>query len=167
VLGGLGSLVEAGSPDHARHVLDRFVEEADDLGTDRGVDRIRLTGDTYTAGCGASRPHLDHASRVAAFALEVLDTVEDLDGDERITVAVGVDSGPLTVGLTGGSRLVHDTWGVTVQRATDLARRARPGEILASSAVRSQLPSNFALSDVGDDDLVRVDGLVSESQATT
>ena len=71
VIGGLGTLVTDGSPDRARELLDRFVEEADDLAAERGLDRVQLTGDAYVAACGVSRPHLDHTARAAAFVLEV------------------------------------------------------------------------------------------------
>ena len=47
------------------------------------------------------------------------------------------------MGLTGGSGLVYDAWGATVQRAADLARRADDGSALISASTRSQLPSTF------------------------
>ncbi len=144
VIRGLGGLMQAGSTDEARRLLDDFVEEADVLANKRGLDRIRLTGDAYFAACGTARPHLDHAQRAAAFMLDVRELLVDLaDGNQLIAMSAGLDSGPVTVGLTGGSRLVYDSWGPTVRTAADLARRAAPGEILASGATRSLLPSSF------------------------
>ena len=84
VIGGLGALVTAGSTDRARNLLDRFVEEADDLAAERGLDRVQLTGDAYVAACGVSRPHLDHASRAAAFVLDVREALRDLDPRRRV-----------------------------------------------------------------------------------
>jgi class 3 adenylate cyclase len=143
VIGGLGALVSDGSPDRARQLLDRFVDDADDLAAERGLDRVQLTGDAYVAACGVSRPHLDHAARAAAFVLEVRDALRDLDPDEELSVQAGIDVGPITVGLTGGNRLIHDTWGVTVQRATDLARMARAGEVLVSDECAALLASTY------------------------
>ena len=62
---GMGSLLESGSREQARSLLDRFVEEVDAMAKQRGLERIRLTGDAYVAGCGTVRPHIDHAARTA------------------------------------------------------------------------------------------------------
>lgn len=165
VIHGLGSLMTAGSAQDARRFLDRLVEDADDLAAERGLDRVRLTGDTYVAACGATRPHLDHTARVASFAIEVRDLVADLDRNHLITVGIGLASGPITVGLTGGSRLVHDTWGTTVQLAGDLARRARPGEILASATAEAQLPSTFAHDATDDTEVASIIGFAENEAA--
>jgi len=144
VISGLGELMRAGSADQARFLLDQFVEEADALARQRGLERIRLTGDAYFATCGTVRPYIDHAARAVSFALDVRDLVQDLGDDDRlISMVAGVDSGPVTVGLTGGSGLVYDSWGSAVQRAADLARQSGFNEVRVSAATRAQLPSTF------------------------
>jgi class 3 adenylate cyclase len=167
VLDGLGALVTAGSPDRARGLLDRFVEEADDLAGERGLDRVQLTGDAYVAACGVSQPHLDRAARAAAFVRDVSDMLRDLDVDDELGLRVGLAVGPITVGLTGGSRLIHDTWGTTVQRATDLARSARPGEVLVSPEFASLLPSTYRLEPTNRDDESSLLDLDAASEVTT
>ncbi|MBT8240677.1 MAG: adenylate/guanylate cyclase domain-containing protein [Acidimicrobiia bacterium] len=148
VIGGLGSLMRAGSTDAARALLDRFVEESDALAKQRGLERIRLTGDAYFAACGTVRPHIDHASRAVSFVLDVRNLVADLGDDGRlISMHAGVDTGPVTVGLTGGSGLVYDAWGPTVQGAADLARRSGSNEVLISAAVRTHLSTRFVVED--------------------
>jgi class 3 adenylate cyclase len=150
VIRGLGDLLHTGSRSDARALLDRFIEETDTLAKQRGLERIRLTGDAYFAACGTVRPAIDHAARAVAFALDVQDLVRDLADDEesRMTMSAGVDAGPVTVGLTAGSGLIYDAWGVTVQGAADLARRARPSTVVVSAAVRGQLPSSFVTDEV-------------------
>jgi class 3 adenylate cyclase len=145
VIGGLGTLMAAGEPARARGLLDRFVADADELGAERKLDRLHVTGDTYIAACGVSRPHLDHTARAAGFLLDVFDVLADIDPAGDLFVRAGLAVGPITVGLTGGSRLIHETWGVTVQRATDLARSARPGEALVSVECARQLPERYRL----------------------
>lgn len=147
VIRGLGPLMRADSKDEARVLLDRFVEETDALAKQRGLERVRLTGDAYFATCGTVRPYLDHAARAVSFVLDVRDLVGDLGDDAAISMSAGIDSGPVTVGLTGGWSVVYDAWGSTVQRAADLARRGGSNDVLISAAVRSQLPSNFVIDD--------------------
>jgi class 3 adenylate cyclase len=167
VIGGLGALVTDGSQDRARELLDRFVEEADDLAAERGLDRVQLTGDAYVAACGVSRPHLDHATRAAAFVLEVREALRDLDPDQELFVQAGLAVGPITVGLTGGDRLIHDTWGVTVQRATDLARRARAGQVLVSDECAALLASTYRLESRDRDDVMLLTGVAEPSGTAT
>ncbi|MGA9279663.1 adenylate/guanylate cyclase domain-containing protein [Ilumatobacter sp.] len=150
VIRGLGRLMHDDAGEEARDLLDRFVEEADALAKRRGVERIRLTGDAYFATCGTVRPHIDHGARAVLFALDVRDLIDDLIGDEDrgLSMSVGIDSGPITIGLTGGSGLVYDAWGTTLQSAADLARRAGPGEVLVSATSRALLPSNLVVEDL-------------------
>jgi len=166
VIGGLGSLVTAGTADRARQRLDRFVAEADDLAAERGVERVQLSGDAYVAACGTIRPHLDHAARTADFVFDVLEMLRDLDPDSELYVRVGLDVGPITVGLTGGARLVHDTWGATVQLATDLARSARRGEVLVSEACRARLPKTYQFEPTPRDGVSVMSGVVAESEVS-
>ncbi len=166
VIGGLGSLVTAGTADRARQRLDRFVAEADDLAAERGVDRVQLTGDAYVAACGTIRPHLDHAARTADFVFDVLEMLRDLDPEGDLYVRAGLDVGPITVGLTGGARLIHDTWGATVQLATDLARSARPGEVLVSEACRARLPTNYRFEPTPRDGVSVMSSVVAESEVS-
>jgi class 3 adenylate cyclase len=144
VISGLGPLMRTGTNGAARALLDRFVEETDALARQRGLERIRLTGDAYFAACGTVRPHIDHAARTVSFVLDVRDLVRDLaDDDGLISITAGIDSGPVTVGLTGGSDLVYDAWGSTVQRAADLARMEGTNTVFATLAVQKQLPAAF------------------------
>jgi len=154
VLSGLGAMIGARSADEARELLDQFVEEADALARQRGLERIRLTGDAYFAACGTVRPYIDHAARSVAFVLDLRDLVLDLADDQAISMTAGVDSGPVTVGLTGGSGLVYDAWGPTIQHAAELAGRGTSNDVLVSAATRSQLSASF----VTDDDADSIDG---------
>ncbi len=167
VIGGLGTLVTAGTPDRARTLLDRFVDEADDLAAERGLDRVQLSGDAYVAACGVTRPHLDHAGRAVDFVLDVCEMLRDLDPDGELYIRAGIDVGPITVGLTGGARLTHDTWGTTVQLAADLARSARRGEVLVSDECRSRLPSTYRLVSTDRDGVSSLERVAVDSEAST
>lgn len=156
VIDGLGPLLQAGAADEARGLLDQFVDETDALARQRGLERIRLTGDAYFAACGTVRPHIDHAARAVSFVLDVRDIIVDLgDEFEQISITAGIDSGPVTVALTGGSDLVYDAWGPTVQHAADLARMDGPNTVFATSTVQEQLSSNFRTEALPDDNATK------------
>lgn len=144
VVDGVGSLVGELDDQHVRDLLADIVDEVDALATDLGVERVKLTGTTYYAVCGVSRPLLDHAARSVAFALGARDLVHEL-ADGRLDVRGGLHSGPLTVGLTTRGALVYDVWGATVSEAERLARSAGGHGVAVSASVREQLPAEFAV----------------------
>ena len=150
VLDGLGPLVEQMDDRSTRDLLRAMVDEVDALATDFGLERVKVTGESYVAVCGVSRPVLDHPSRAVNFALAARELVAELadDRDAALTVRAGVDCGIVSVGLSGRDRLVYDTWGEAVSGATQLARLGAPGTINASAAVAEQLPRDVVV--VGD-----------------
>ncbi|MCP4965349.1 MAG: hypothetical protein GY926_08940 [bacterium] len=144
---GLGELVDAQQIKEAQKLLDRLISEVDAAAVHHGLERVKLIGDAYYAGCGLSRPYLDHVPRSVAFALDVRDIVAELNttNGAQLRVAAGIHSGPVTTGLAGSKRLIYDLWGETVHIAHFLARLAQPGEILVSSEVQDLLPSEIAV----------------------
>ncbi len=142
----LGEMVRDQDVATTRELLDRLVEEIDSLALHHGVERVKLVGDAFFAGCGLTQPYLDHVPRSVAFALDARDAVRELAAVYETSpgLAAGIHSGPVTVGLAGSARLAYDLWGETVAAAHFLARLARPGEILVSETVRALLPPDIA-----------------------
>ena len=74
----------------------------------------------------SSTPHRPRSLERTSFVLDVQDLVNDLsDARSAISITAGIDSGPVTVGLTGGADLAFDAWGPTVRRAADLVADGR------------------------------------------
>jgi class 3 adenylate cyclase len=142
---GLGELVRVGSAGSNRDLVDRLHSELDGLAEQHGLDRVKVVGDTYFAACGHDRPLIDHASRAVAFATDARDAVRSLgqESGAALDVAVGIHTGPVTVGMTGGARLVYDVWGETVTTAHHLARRGRRGDVLISERTQRMLPDHI------------------------
>ena len=142
VVRGMGELIRVGDAGTNRDLVDRLHAELDGLAEEHGIDRIKVVGDAYFAACGHDRPFIDHAPRVVTFASDARNAIRALgDGAAiRLDVAVGVDTGPVTVGMTGNARLIYDVWGDTVSWAHLLARSAGAGSIVVSDATHSMLP---------------------------
>ncbi len=138
---GLGRLVRGGDIRRSRDLVDRLHEELDRLAADHGLDRVKVVGDAYFAACGHDRPFIDHAPRVVSFAAEARAAIRDLGTDGApLDAAVGIHTGPVTVGMTGGSMLLYDVWGDTVTTAHHLARRVTTGGVVLSDATHALLP---------------------------
>lgn len=141
---GLGELVRR-NVGSQHDVVDRLHAELDDVADANGLDRIKVVGDAYFAACGHDRPFIDHAPRVVAFATGAGDAVRAIGREVGVDldVAVGIHTGPVSVGMTGGARLVYDVWGPTVTTAHHLARRAGSGDVVVSDTTRSMLPDDL------------------------
>jgi class 3 adenylate cyclase len=147
VVAGLGELVAA-RRDGDRRLLDELHAELDDVALEHGLNRIKVVGDAYFGACGHDRPFIDHAPRVVAFAEAVTVVVRRLSATSpvRLDTAIGITTGPVTVGMSGGARLVYDVWGPTVTTAHLLARSAQDGQILITEATRARLPEEIEVS---------------------
>jgi class 3 adenylate cyclase len=147
VILGLGELVRADNTD--RELVDRLHAELDGLAVHHGLDRINVVGDTYAAACGHDQPYIDHAPRALAFATDARRTVQEATAASPASIdeSVGVDTGPVFVGMSGSSRLVYDVWGQTVAVAHQVARRARPGEVLVTESTRNMLPPTIEVEE--------------------
>lgn len=144
---GLGDLVGAADGGD-RRVIDELHAELDDIAFEHGLDRVKVVGDSYFAACGHDRPYIDHAPRAVAFAERVAETVRDASrsASAPLDTAIGINTGPVTVGMSGGARLVYDVWGPTVSVAHDLARAAQAGQIVVTDATRARLPEEIELA---------------------
>ncbi len=149
---GLSELVESSGPS-GRRVVEGLHAELDGLAESHGLDRIKVVGDAYFASCGHDRPYLDHAPRAVSFAADARDAVDALAADDRLTAAIGVHTGPVTIGMIGGERMIFDVWGDTVSYAHLLARRATGNEVLLSDEVHDYLPEEMVAEATTIDDV--------------
>ena len=137
---GLAEIAAELSPDSRREIVNMFVDEADALANLNGLERVKMTGDGYFAVCGTETPYLDHAQRTLTFTAQLRDALGRFgqENDLSISMSAGIDSGTVTVGLIGDTRLVYDLWGEAVDSASMLARIAQSGEILMTKATRDR-----------------------------
>ena len=139
---GLDDLARRQSADENRDLLHELVDELDRAAETNGLERVKVVGDTYFGACGLNHAYLDHAPRALAFVSAARDIVRQLAQSTGydLDLSAGLDSGAVTVGLTGATRLVYDLWGDTVNNAHRLARLAEPGQIIVSDATADRLP---------------------------
>lgn len=148
---GFDVLVDLTGDRSDRELVDRVHADLDELADRHGLERVKVVGDAYFAACGHDRPYLDHASRAVGFAADARDAVREIsqDAPAEVDVSVGIDVGPVTVGMTGGTRMIYDVWGASVTHAHNLARRAERGQILVSDEARRRLPDTIEMTRQG------------------
>ena len=126
-------------------LLNKVFSSFDQLVADANLEKIKTSGDAYmvAAGIGEKRP--DDISRVANLAVDMLNSVEQLNAIHRpkVAVRVGIHAGRATAGIVGSLKFYYDIWGDTVNLAARLQTAAKPGSIRVSETIYKALGPNY------------------------
>lgn len=125
-------------------LLGDLIAAIDEAAEKSGIEKVKTIGGSYLAVCGLSVHRPDHARRIVQFAQEMARIVGLFNRDENagLSLAVGINSGPVVGGVVGRRKFLYDLWGDTVT----IARRLAGGEgaaIRVTSAVRDRLGEQF------------------------
>jgi class 3 adenylate cyclase len=125
-------------------MLGDLIAAIDEAAEKSGIEKVKTIGGSYLAVCGLSVHRPDHARRVIQFAQEMTRIVTIFNRDENagLSVAVGINSGPVVGGVVGRRKFLYDLWGDTVT----VARKLASGEgsaIRVTSALHERLGDQF------------------------
>jgi class 3 adenylate cyclase len=154
---GSTTLGERLSPDEVKLVIGEFVGRMTRAVEHYGGLVQAYMGDGIAAFFGASRAHEDDAERAARAALAIVSEVKEygraIEGSWQIAdfnVRVGINTGPVAVGLVGGAAPQPVAVGDTTNVAARLQAAADPGSIVVGEATAKSLIRTFALEPLGD-----------------
>ena len=141
-------------------LLGDLVSACDEAAEKCGVEKVRAVGSLYLAVCGLSVNRPDHTARTMLFAQELAQIVAAFDREHAapITLAVGINSGPVVGGVVGRHKFLYDLWGDTVTIASRLAARD-DGAIHVSQQVHDRLNDLYTF-EVHDDLELRGQGVM-------
>ena len=132
--------------------LDRLYSEFDALVDKHGLEKIKVSGDSYMVASGVPWPRHDHVEALADLALDMADAVAGLkDPDGRaVPLRIGLASGPVVAGVVGSRRFFYDVWGDAVNVASRMESTDTEGRIQVPQPVYERLKHNFILQERGD-----------------
>ena len=142
----------AGMPsEKALGILNDIFRAFDDAAEQHGVERVRGTRQGYLASCGLTVPRVDNARRTVEFAIEAQQIIERFGAAQgaQLAIRAGIDTGTVTSGLVGQSRVVYDLWGEAVSLAFRLQGGAGDAGIFMTQRVVDKLAENLDLEDAG------------------
>ena len=141
-------------------LLGDLVSACDEAAEKCGVEKVRAVGSLYLAVCGLSVNRPDHTARAMLFAQELAQIVAAFDREHAapLTLAVGINSGPVVGGVVGRHKFLYDLWGDTVTIASRLAARD-DGAIHVSQQVHDRLNDLYTF-EVHDDLELRGQGVM-------
>jgi predicted ATPase len=107
---------------------------------------------------GWPQAHENDAERAARAGLAILDAITKLNdqpGHAKLSVRVGIDSGPVVMGHGAGSEV--DVFGDTSNIASRVEGEAAPGTVAISGATHRLLSGMFVVEDLGEQELKGID----------
>jgi class 3 adenylate cyclase len=121
--------------------MNEFVDMVNTAAERYGLEKLPTLSDRYVAVCGLTKPRLDQENRTLEFALKLIDQVQDFNRRHttRLSLTIGIHSGPVMTGIIGTRWFTYEVWGETIAIATALSHQAVANSILVTQTVRDRL----------------------------
>ena len=133
------------TPQEVIDFLNLLFTRFDALVAKHGVEKIKTLGDSYMAAGGMPETCEDHAERIAALALDMQESAQELSAqmDEEFHLRIGFHTGPAVAGVIGAEKPFYDVWGDTVNTASRLETNGTNDTIQVTKATRDLLKDKF------------------------
>jgi class 3 adenylate cyclase len=144
-------LTEQMSPEQMVELLNTIFSWFDSFSEKYGLEKIKTIGDAYMVAGGLTRNHPDYAAKMADMALEMREMVAkhpDLMR-HRMSIHIGMATGPVVAGVIGTKRIIYDLWGDTVNIASRLTDEAASGNILVDTTTYKRLRQQYQFEPAG------------------
>ncbi len=139
------------APDKLIRFLDRLYSDFDALVDKHGLEKIKVSGDSYMVVSGVPHPRPDHLEALADLALDMAETARGLK-DSRghvLPLRIGLANGPVVAGVVGSRRFFYDVWGDAVNVAARMESTDSVGRIQVPEDVFQRLKNDFVLQERG------------------
>jgi class 3 adenylate cyclase len=91
------------TPRELVHLLNEVFSAFDEMARRHGLEKIKTIGDAYMVVGGLPAPRPDHATAVAAMALEMRASVAQIR-DGNLALRIGMHTGPVVAGVIGTAK---------------------------------------------------------------
>jgi class 3 adenylate cyclase len=131
--------------------LNRLYSDFDALVDKHGLEKIKVSGDSYMVVSGVPRPRPDHVQALADFALDMVDVAAGLKDPHGLALPlrVGMAFGPVVAGVVGSRRFFYDVWGDAVNVASRMESTDSAGRIQVPEDIYQRLKDEFVLQERG------------------
>jgi adenylate cyclase len=148
---GFTERASSSAPADLVRFLDRLYSAFDALVDKYGLEKIKVSGDSYMVVSGVPRARPDHAQALADFALDMANVATGLKDphNHAVPLRVGMACGPVVAGVVGSRRFFYDVWGDAVNVASRMESTDSVGRIQVPEAMYTRLKDEFVLQERG------------------
>ena len=146
-------------------MVNTYLEKMIQVIFDFGGTISEFLGDGILVFFGAPRFHADHPKRAVMCALEMQETMQEVNEHNlllklpQLTMGIGINSGELVLGSVGSEkRKQYGAVGKGINVAFRVEGKTRPGEILITEAVKGRLGDEFVFGSSWNENLKGVGG---------
>ncbi|MFH7245726.1 MAG: adenylate/guanylate cyclase domain-containing protein [Spirulina sp.] len=132
-------------------LLNEIFSAFDTIADQWNLEKIKTIGDAYMVVGGLPTAQPDHARRVMAMALEMLQVIKTFqrrDG-QPFCLRIGINTGPVVAGVIGIKKFSYDLWGDAVNIASRMESQGVVDRIQVSEATYYHLKDHYAFESRG------------------
>lgn len=119
-----------------------------------GLEKIKTIGDCYMAAAGVPKPRTDHAIALVDMALEAQGYIsKNMFNNQKLSLRVGIASGPVIAGVIGQKKFIYDLWGDTVNTASRMESHGEAGCVQITEQTLELVEPYFQTRKMGDVDV--------------
>ncbi|MBK8658483.1 MAG: tetratricopeptide repeat protein [Bacteroidetes bacterium] len=133
------------------HLLNHVFCHFDQIMKKHGCEKIKTIGDGYMAVAGAPTECADHAERMAAAAVDMIQPLElpeeiipFIPEGKKFSIRIGIHTGSVVAGVVGEDRFVYDIYSDAVNTAARMESHGENGRIHVSSDFMKHLSNRFS-----------------------
>jgi guanylate cyclase len=131
-------------------LLNEVFSLFDALAGKYGLEKIKTIGDAYMVASGVPEIRPDHAEAITRMALEVRQAVESRTfAGRRLSLRLGINSGPVVAGVIGERKFSYDLWGDTVNTASRMESHGAANVIQVTDQTYQLIRHAFICEDGG------------------
>lgn len=145
---GFTNYSETLEPEQLVQQIDYYFSKFDDIMEKYDLEKIKTIGDSYMCASGLTTDTQNHAYKMMAAAVEIIQFVEQCSIDpwpnqHWFQIRVGIHTGPVVAGVVGTRKFAYDIWGDTVNIASRMESNSIPGRINVSKDTYELLKNNY------------------------
>jgi class 3 adenylate cyclase len=139
-------LAEAQRPTEVVEVLNQIFSRFDQLAEHHQLEKIKTIGDAYMVVAGLPQPRADHAQAMMAMAMDMQQALAGFNQQtgHRLSLRIGIHTGPVVAGVIGLKKFAYDLWGDTVNTASRMESHGLADRIQVSAATYDYLKADYA-----------------------
>jgi class 3 adenylate cyclase len=100
---------------------------------------------------GLPHPRIDHAEAIADMALDMQQAITHFRArrHQKVTMRIGIHTGPVVAGVIGTKKFTYDLWGDTVNIASRMESQGVAGGIQVTATTHQYLKERYLLEKRG------------------